>query len=171
MKTSRTSPEVACVAPEQIAFGLGLFVEAANGQIPIPLILQDSSACQDLFNQLLGQGPKRLICISDVPHSVSLYEAFRALWQYLDQVPQRFEVCARVFAFYLMMERSEGAITNGWVTDCPENVGIVLLDPAVVEAIGTVGLRMPARFDEALFTAKVHYVASLQLGRNARKLI
>ena len=68
-------------------------------------------------------------------------------------------ICARVTAFYFLIERSAGAVLAGWVQPCPETPNLVILAPAVIEAIASVRLNGSVLLTESGFLELVGKLA------------
>ena len=130
-----------------MAFALTLFVEAANRSVSTPVasrkILSQGGdqVCEHLFRILCSD----LDCPPAVrhpqhDHQTTLYAAFNTLCSHYEGDPLQAAVCARVLAFYFLMEHSAGATLAEWVEPHLDTPQYVSLDPAVIEAIATVRL-------------------------------
>ncbi len=143
-----TSPDFAPISSDEMAFALTFFVEAANRRISSPVpppdfkFQSDDDVCDLLFQILCSDiASHPAVRHPEQNHQTTLYEAFNALCSHYEGDPLQAAVCARVLAFYFLMERSAGATLAEWVEPHPETPQYVSLDPAVIEAIATVRLR------------------------------
>ncbi len=71
----------------------------------------------------------------------TLESAFRVLCSHYEGDPLQASICARVLAFYFLMERTAGAAVAAWVHSVPDAPQLVALHPAVVEAIAKIRIR------------------------------
>ena len=145
-----------------MAFALTLFVEAANRRISSPLprwdvhLQSDDSVCDLLFRILcadLDMDPA--VRLPQHDQQTTLYVAFSTLCSHYEGDPLQAAVCARVLAFYFLMERSAGAALAEWVEPHPDRPEYVSLNPAVIEAIATVRLRGSVQLSQGTFSALV----------------
>ena len=90
----------------------------------------------------------------------SLYNAFSTLFHYYEGDPLQAAVCARVMAFYFLMERSAGAVLAAWTQAHPGISQFVDLHPAVIEAIASVRLRGSVLLSERVFVDTVAKLAA-----------
>ena len=139
-----SSPDFVPVSSEEMGFALTLFVEAANSRVSPALPLQElvlEDPCALLYVTLCADMHSPLPAIADrAPESdreAALYGAFRVLCLHYAGDPLQASVCARVLAFYFLMERSAGAALAGWTQEIPESPelvsrlnGSVLLSPS-----------------------------------------
>ncbi len=126
-----------------MAFALTIFVQAANQRIPLPISPGEvDEVCHHLFSILCADVDTPPTAGPPQPDfQTTLFVAFRTLCGHYDGDPLQAAVCARVLAFYFLMERSAGAVLADWVQPHPETPQFVGLHPAVVETIATVRLR------------------------------
>ena len=146
------------MAPDEIAYAVAVFVSAANKTLSLrqrsSLTSHARRECEDLFITLYCTAPSQDFD-AEGTQGGSLYTAFRALWeQYEGDAGQR-SVCARVLAFYFLMERTRGTVVEEWIRPCPETPEAVILDDAVIEAIGSVALGEGGGLPEDLFLLTV----------------
>ena len=146
------------MAPDEIAYAVAVFVSAANKTLSLrqrsSLTSHAKRECEDLFTTLYCTAPSQDFD-AEGTQGGSLYTAFRALWeQYEGDAGQR-SVCARVLAFYFLMERTRGTVVEEWIKPCPETPEAVILDDAVIEAIGSVALGERGSLTEDLFLLTV----------------
>ena len=141
-----------------MAFALTLFVEAANRRVsslvtpPDVLPQERDDVCGLIYQTLcadVDRPPKRG---DQAPNrQTTLYSAFSTLCDQYDGDPLQVAVCARVLAFYFLMERSAGAVLADWVKSHPDTPEYVSLDPAIVEAMATVRLRGSVQLSPSSF--------------------
>lgn len=118
--------------------------------------------CEALYRTLCADVESRPAAHrSEADRSTSLYTAFSALCSHYDGDPLQAAVCARVLAFYFMMERSAGAAVADWVQPQPGTTELVELHPAVVDAIATVRLHGSVLLNETTFLVRVQEAATL----------
>ncbi len=149
-----------------MSFALTLFVEAASRQISLPVTVHDvDEVCGYLFNTLCAD--LDILPAAEHPRAEdqsALYAAFRSLCGHYDGDPLQAAVCARVLAFYFLMERSAGAAVADWVRSHPETPQVVELHPAVIEAIATVRLCGSVLLSASAFTRLVAEKATTTRG-------
>lgn len=153
------------MASDEIAYAVAVFVSAANKTlspgIRSPLTSHAKRECEDLFMTLYCAVPSQ-DPDGEGTQGGSLYKAFRVLWeQYEGDACQR-SVCARVLAFYFLMERTRGIVVQEWIRPCPDTPEAVVLDDAVIAAIGTVALGERGGLPENLFFSSVKALAEKQ---------
>ncbi len=159
-------PDYLPVDVDEMSFALGLFVNAANRKMAcravthIDFSQEHRDECDALFLGLCGEqssfpalGPKRR------GEETSLHEAFRVLCENYDKQRDKTSICARVLAFYFLMERSAGAVLSGWVKPCPETPNEVILNPAIIHAISCVRLNGSVLLHESRFLELVERMA------------
>ena len=88
----------------------------------------------------------------------TLSEAFLTLWQHYSNDERQASICARVLGFYLLTERTEGAVLRPWAVPNPTDPETVLLHPALIEGLAAVPLLADGQLPEDLF---LEIVASL----------
>lgn len=150
------------MAPDEIAYAIAVFVSAANKTLSLgkrsSLTTHAKRECEELFFAFYCVAPSH-DSDEEGAHGASLYTAFRTLWeQYEGDAGQR-SVCARVLAFYFLMERTQGSTVEEWLRPCPDTPEAVLLDDAVIEAIGSVALRERGGLPKDLFLSTVNALA------------
>ena len=135
------------VSAGEMAFALTVFVNAANRRIlprvtpELALTEDGNEVCKDLYQTLCAD-------VSSLPtmgrprpdDETTLFGAFLVLCLHYEGHAEQASLCARVLAFYFLMERSAGAALAGWVRPSPDDPRQVLLDPAVIRAIASVRL-------------------------------
>lgn len=151
-----------------MAFALSLFVQAANQTMVPPLEGpapgDDEDGCAGLYDTLcLDRGDVPVMHARvETDHETSLYTAFRALCGFYVNDPLQAAICARVLAFYFLMEHSEGAAIDGWLQPSAGSPELVILHPAVVDAIATVTLHGGATLSADTFTQQIAALANAQ---------
>ena len=161
MSRTSPSPDFASVSNDEMAFALTLFVEAANRRIssPVPVraVQPESDEVCDLLFRVLCADLESDPAVQRPQHDqqTSLFAAFSTLCSHYDGDPLQAAVCARVLAFYFLMERTAGAVLSEWVQPDPETPQYVSLDPAIIEAIATVRLRGSVLLSGGEFVALV----------------
>jgi hypothetical protein len=122
---------------DEIAFAMSLFVNAASLNIPKLLIRESSSPTSDcgrVFRSLTETMPRT--AITDVIGGQSGLEyAFLALWTHYEGDVRQRSICARVLGFHRLMMPTRGELVADWVHSPEDRPEVVLLHPAVVEAI------------------------------------
>lgn len=167
MPSILSEPDYFPVTPDEMGFALSLFVNAANRKTAcrtaehIDFHKSRRDECDDLFLSLCGEpgiipslGPRRRL-----EEEAPLHEAFRVLCEHYEDHRERASVCARVLAFYLLMERSAGAVLAGWIQPCPETPNLVILSPAVISAVSCVRLNGSILLAESGFLELVEKLA------------
>ena len=161
-------PDYFPVPPEEMGFALILFVNAANRKTACRSVMhidfrQDHrDECDDLFLALCGEPgvfPALGRPSQRLDEEAPLHEAFRVLCEHYEDHGLKTAVCARVLAFHFLMERSAGAVLAGWLHPCPETPNLVVLDPAVIQAISRVGLNGSVLLQESRFLGLVERMA------------
>lgn len=150
------------MAPDEIAYAVAVFVSAANETLSLgrrsSLTSRAKRECEDVFFALYCAAPSQDFD-EEGTQGASLYKSFRTLWeQYEGDAGQR-SVCARVLAFYFLMERTRGTVVQEWIRLCPETPEAVVLDDAVIAAIGIVALGERGSLPEDLFISTVKALA------------
>ena len=130
------------VPSEKIAFAMAVFVNTANQAIrpqsKLTLGVAAGRARDQLFLDLLPRGPAQVQI--GKPQETSLYEAFMAVWEQFEGDDQQQVVCVRILAFHFLMLRTQGSVVEEWLRPSPENPETVILDDAIVAAVGSVDL-------------------------------
>ncbi len=144
---------------------MSLFMAAAQGKVlpkkqPVTEIeLVVGQEAQRVYVALVPTEPTSLPKGAEFQGS-SLSEAFLTVWQYYVGDDRQASICARVLGFHLLMERTEGAILEGWLLPSPDDPETVLLPPAVVEAVASVALGIAGALSEELFVETVALIAA-----------
>ncbi len=145
------------VPSEKIAFAMAVFVNTANQAIRprsrSPLGAVAGRARDQLFLDLLPRGPAQVKVRK--PQETSLYEAFLAIWEQFEGDDHQTAVCVRILAFHLLMERTQGSVVEEWLRPSPENPETVILDDAIVAAVGSVTLGKDGSLLEGSFLSAV----------------
>ena len=89
------------------------------------------------------------------PPQASLYEAFLVVWEQFEGDSHQAAVSARILAFHFLMERTRGRVVEEWLRPSPESPQLVVLDDAVVAAVGSVPLRSDGALLEETFVVAV----------------
>lgn len=156
--------DFAQVSSDEMAFALTLFVEAANRGLSTTAKVHqhEDELCEQLYVTLCAEAPRLPTVECPQPdHHTTLYTAFRTLCRHYTGDTLQAAVCARVLAFHFLMERTAGNLLSEWVRPHPETVKLVVLHPAVVEAIATTSLHGSVLLGESVFLDLV-----AQIGRN-----
>lgn len=150
------------VSEDELAFALAYFVGAAErkfgasgGQPPVPLDLDD--ACNRLFAFLYrtqapetSTNPDPPPC-RNCPAEATLLDTFKAVCLQYHGTPHLVPVCARVMAFYLLMERTAGAAVTGWSDAVPEDERYISLTRPVIQAMASLPLGRSVHIDLPVF--------------------
>ncbi len=150
-----------------MGFALSLFVSAANRNVA-PQSASDSDfrqedrdVCDDLYLVLCGEpGTFPQLGRPRLDGETTLREAFRVLCEHYGGFGLQASICARVLAFYFLMERSAGAVLTGWVQPSPESPNLVILPAAVIHAIAEVKLNGSVLLRDSQFLDSVEQMAS-----------
>ena len=153
-----TSNRFATVSFDKIAFAAACFVAAAEGQLSggsSGLTRDQGIFCRRIYTGLVEAEESSHASQTGAEGKRQLYDVFRCLWEHnLDQA-QHSAICARVLAFHLLMERTEGAAIDGWTTVLEREEALVALHPAVVHAIGQVNLWPDRALSERVFRQQI----------------
>lgn len=137
------TPLYPSVATEEIAYAVAVFVSAANGTLFARQFSSPTSKakreCEDLFITLYSAAASTE-AEAEPTQEGSLYTSFRVLWEQYQGDARQSSICARVLAFYFLMERTRGTVVEQWLRPCPDAPEAVVLDKAVVAAIASVAL-------------------------------
>ncbi len=114
--------------------------------------------CRDLFLTLYCAAASTE-AESEAPQEGSLYTAFRTLWEQYEGDELQSPICARVLAFYFLMERTRGTVVEEWLRPCTETPEAVFLDDAIVAAIASVSLGESGVLQEDDFLMTVRALA------------
>lgn len=165
--STSSSPDFAPVSSEEIGFALTMFVQAANRSIPAslmpngPLSAEREEVCGLLFSMLCADIDRSSVPAQPrSPGETTLYAAFQSLYSFYEGDPHQVAVCARVLAFYFLMERSAGEVVADWTESHPQTPGLISLHPAVVNAIGTVNLHYSVALSATTFRELVSEIAA-----------
>ncbi len=140
-----------------------LFVNYANGGLQSPVEPNDEADAVDRENGerlflTLAFGP--LESGNDASKGellqTSLYKAFCLLWTHYTGDPRRDSICARVFGFCCLMEKTRGALVEQWMTPSPHGPEQIVLHSAVVQAVSSVPLSPHGRMSEKLLIADIY---------------
>ena len=140
------------VAPEEIAFAMTLFVGAADGQVtPLrsPAERADEQSGERFFLDLAGpvSGTR-----AEVLQNL-LFRAFRTVWLEYRLDDRRESIAARVLGFSFLMERTRGAILRPVQVEPVLPETLVVLHPAVIEAVSAVELSAAGVLSLVAFTS------------------
>lgn len=154
------------VSQEEIGYALSLFLCAANGQLPPNpkpsgrAQLLDLKHCRSLYLALTGPAEATTPAAATEPrHPRTLEAAFASLWHSYAGDARRSSICARVLAFYLLMERTEGSAIAAWAQPSDSDSTEVVLHPAVVQALAVAPLDA-AGLQEDTFVSLIGSIAS-----------
>jgi hypothetical protein len=89
------------------------------------------------------------------PFESTLHATFCVVWDQFEGDSCQRAVCARVLAFHLLMERTRGRMVEQWLTPSPESPETVVLDNAIVAAVGTAPLTEDGTLLEGPFVSAV----------------
>jgi hypothetical protein len=156
------------VAPEEIAFALALFVGIVQGQLGssshAPLSRDEEeelSDCLRILSPLCNSEQSSIRSGSDaIDYRTSLGRVLLVIWQLHRGHPHQTSICARVLNFYLLTERTAGTALQRWVIPCTEDPKLVLLHPALIEALATAPLTEQGELPEIAFLASVEAIAA-----------
>ncbi len=169
MNEDRSRWDFGPVPADEIAFAMSLFLAAAQRKI-LPnkrprteTELSIGQQAQHVFVSLVPSQPVGFPKAAEFKGS-SLSEAFLTMWQQYAGDDRQASICARVLGFHLLMERTEGAAVERWLTFSRGDPETVLLHPAVIEAVASVPLLREGRLPEELFIQTVAVQASRSLG-------
>ncbi|MGI4830640.1 MAG: hypothetical protein ACRYFU_20960 [Janthinobacterium lividum] len=150
-------PRFPAVPTQEIAFAMAVFLNAGNGtvssRLQSPPTASAEKARDQIYLDLLPQVPAQ--AQAPKPEESSLHKAFSVVWEQFEGHHQQGAVCARLLAFHFLMERTRGQVVADWLRPCPDNPATVILDDAVVAALGTAPLRADGRLLEAEFISAV----------------
>ena len=161
------------VATEEIAFAMTLFVGAANGHTPAHSVAPeqpDEADGRRFFLDLAAPNPEA----ADALLESSLFHAFRVIWLDYQSDTRRASIAARVLGFCFLMERTRGAILQAAKIDALASETLIVLHPAVIEAVACVPLNASGVLTLAAFTTtledKILAHPDLQQGKAAAGL-
>lgn len=147
------------VAGAEMAFALSLFVGAASGELAGPGAGTISATSRQECDRLLWALSRRqgglLRAGVAQQYLSSLDAAFRGVWRYYEGDEQQASVCARVLGFYYLMEHSEGAVVERWVSACEGSEEVVVLHPVVVETLASIPLSTCGALAEDRFVCEL----------------
>jgi hypothetical protein len=145
MKTQSSHLEFVSIPPDEMGYAMALFVSAADRRLSSNL----SEASPASPNRRCERMFMRLLCSDDlaahtrkpavIEDDLSLYAAFRKLWEQYEGNDCQASVCARVLAFHFLVERTGGGAA-AWLPPHPDGQKAALLDPVVVEALARIFL-------------------------------
>ena len=144
------------VAADEVAFAMALFMSAASGQtafdrtISSPRERRELRNCRRLFLVLSSAeafDASEKVALTEGKH----FRAFLAIWRHYRGDRCRSSVCARTLGFCYLVERSRGTLIERWTTPDPHGPEVVVLHPAVVQAIATVPLERTGVLLESAF--------------------
>jgi hypothetical protein len=144
------TPRFPAVSAEEMAFAMAVFVNAGTGtmssRLQTPLTANAEWARDQIYLDLLPQPPTS----AQAAHAgeTSLHQAFSIVWEQFEGHNQQHAVCARLLAFHFLMELTEARAVENWLRQSPENPTTVILDNAVVAAVGCVPLREDGQMRE-----------------------
>lgn len=169
IKSQVSFPDVSSVPTDKIAFAMAIFVNAANRAIsprfrPTLRPVAERERDQLFLDLLSPRGPAQVNARRS--EEASLYEAFLVMWEQFDGDRHQAAVSARVLAFHLLMERTQGRVVEEWLRPSPEGPQTVVLDDAVVAAVGSVPFGSDGALLEETFVVAVrtHLVGGLDDG-------
>ncbi len=129
---------------------MAVFVNAGNGAISTRLQTSLTAAAEwERDQRYWDLLPNTHTPAQDAPvQGVSLHQAFSVVWEQFEGHHQQVVVCARLLAFHFLMERTQGRAVENWLRPSPEGPATVILDDAVVTAVGCVFLREDGQMSE-----------------------
>ncbi len=156
------------VPPEEIAFALALFVGVVQGQLGSPSRAplsreeeEEFSDCLRLLSRLCaGEQPPVAPASDAIAYDTSLGRVLLVIWQLHRGHPHQTSICARVLNFYLLTERTAGKAVERWIMPCTEDPKLVLLHPALIEALATAPLTEQGELSETVFLDSVEALAT-----------
>jgi hypothetical protein len=144
MEKSINLPTMFSPVPEdEMAFALEYFVSAANGRTRAfsqtnGVSQQVQEQCRSLFEELIGTtAPKADPARISRQDQASLQDTFQALCVQYHGAEHLVAICARVLAFYFLMEETAGAVVAEWTEPDPGDERYVTLTQPVIQAIAT----------------------------------
>ncbi|ADW69528.1 hypothetical protein [Granulicella tundricola] len=153
------------VRPEEIAFAMTLFLQAASLQLASRRCGDgrdsDDCECVRVLRELAGGIPLAAPKVLIAAQESSLEGAFAALWHHYEGEPVQLSLSARVLGFHLLALNNGGRILERWVRENVAGTETVTLDPALVEALAVVPLGDTGRLDAELFFATAELLAGL----------
>lgn len=162
-----TSPMYPSIAADEIGFAIAVFVGAADGRKSLRMasgkVPERNSAkkCSKVFAGLSAHNPfSTLLDRPVVSYENSLQAAFLQLWQQYHGDERQASICARVLGFYYIMEQTEGAAVERWMSPCPEHSDVVVLHSEVIRAIAEVPLSEEGHMAHSLLIAMVENLSS-----------
>lgn len=121
---------------------MAVFVSAANQGIALRPRSTRSTIAErerdDIFFALVAQLPVQA-GFGEFERA-PLQQAFNVVWEQFEGDAHQEAVCSRVLAFHFLMERTRGQVVETWLKPSPESPETVVLDDAVVAAVGSVAL-------------------------------
>lgn len=95
-----------------------------------------------------------------IEDDLSLYAAFRKLWEQYEGNYCQASVCARVLAFHFLVKRTGGSgAAAAWLAPHPDGPEAALLDPVVVEALARILLLKNGLLTENHFLTEVERIS------------
>ncbi|MGI4827853.1 MAG: hypothetical protein ACRYFU_06655 [Janthinobacterium lividum] len=151
------------IASDEIGFAMTLFVNYANEGLRSPIEpdaeagLVDQEGGKRLFFTL-SFGP--LATVDEAKQKellqTSLYRTFSCLWSHYAGDHRRESICARVFGFCCLMEKTRGALVEQWMVPSPLGPERIILHPAIVEAVASTELSAQGRMSERVLIADIY---------------
>ena len=146
--------QVSAVELDEMAFAMALFFAAARGQVPMPRMKppefepeRDLRTSNLTFANVAG----RLAEMDIEPEEFQLAGAVTVLWQHYEGAKHGKAVCSRLMAFYLLMVRSQDAITNGTAQPDEEDLSSRILEPAIIQVVATAPVSSEGQFEDREF--------------------
>jgi PAS domain-containing protein len=155
------------IAPEEIAFAMTLFVGAANGQAQAlrrPVEQADEQSGERFFLNFAAPSHASRAAAIESP----LFRAFRAVWLEYRWDERRESIAARVLGFCFLMERTRGAILHPVQLEPVLPESLVVLHPAVIEAVSAVALSPKGVLSMAAFVSALELAIPAHADLQAR---
>lgn len=161
-------PDLPPVAPEEIAFALALFVGIVHGQLVPPA--RDPLSADEEAELLEFQRILAPVCAAAQPpiprpdaiaYETSLGRVLLVVWQLHRGHTHQASICARVLNFYLLTERTAGTALSRWIMPCTDDPKLVVLHPALIEALATIPLSDDGLLPEATFLDSIEAIAAI----------
>ena len=144
------APRFPAVSAEELAFAMAVFVNAGIGfissRLQTPPTADSEWARDQIYLDLLPQSQTNHEAASS--GETSLHQAFSVVWEQFEGHQKQGAVCARLLAFHFLMERTRGRAVENWLRPSPESPATVILDNAVVAAVGCAPLGGDGRLSE-----------------------
>jgi len=147
---------------DEIAFAMTLFVSAAAGKMPASRAEPwDPPTCEcGAVYRLVAERTQTSDRSPEIAAGESTLEfAFMSLWRHYERDHRRQSICARVLGFHSLMVMTRGALVESWVSSQREAPEVVLLHPAVVEAVAMTPLGHSGVMTESEFLRTLAVVA------------